>query len=202
MSGFAALNGEPDGPPLLPPLALADGVTAFAAAFAILAALRAREPTGRGQVVDLSLIEPLMTLLGPQLAQLRPARRAAAAHRQPVEPQRAAQRLPHRRRPLGRGVRERDEHRRARAAPRRARRPRRRRRGSRPAPAAPRTSTRSTTRSRPGSPRAPRDEVIDAFERARPPSRRSTTPATSSRTRSCRRSARSPTCRTRSSGAC
>ena len=69
MSGFAALNGEPDGPPLLPPLALADGVTAFATAFAILAALRARETTGRGQVVDLSLVEPLMMLLGPQLAQ-------------------------------------------------------------------------------------------------------------------------------------
>ncbi len=69
MSGFAALNGEPDGPPLLPPLALADGVTALAAAFAIMAALRARETTGRGQVVDLSLVEPLMTLLGPQLAQ-------------------------------------------------------------------------------------------------------------------------------------
>jgi crotonobetainyl-CoA:carnitine CoA-transferase CaiB-like acyl-CoA transferase len=69
MSGFAALNGEPDGPPLLPPLALADGVTAFAAAFAILAALRVREKTGRGQVVDLSLIEPLLLLLGPQLAQ-------------------------------------------------------------------------------------------------------------------------------------
>ena len=69
MSGFAVLNGEPDGPPLLPPLALADGVTAFATAFTILAALRARETTGRGQVVDLSLIEPLMLLLGPQLAQ-------------------------------------------------------------------------------------------------------------------------------------
>ncbi len=69
MSGFAAVNGEPDGPPLLPPLALADGVTAFAAAFSILAALRARDETGRGQVVDLSLIEPLMLLLGPQLAQ-------------------------------------------------------------------------------------------------------------------------------------
>ena len=69
MSGFAALNGEPDGPPMLPPLALADGVTAFATAFSVLVALRARESTGRGQVVDLSLIEPLMLLLGPQLAQ-------------------------------------------------------------------------------------------------------------------------------------
>jgi crotonobetainyl-CoA:carnitine CoA-transferase CaiB-like acyl-CoA transferase len=68
MSGFAALNGEPDSPPLLPPLALADGVAALATAFAVMVALRAREQTGRGQVVDTSLIEPLMTLLGPQAA--------------------------------------------------------------------------------------------------------------------------------------
>jgi crotonobetainyl-CoA:carnitine CoA-transferase CaiB-like acyl-CoA transferase len=67
MSGFAALNGEPDGPPLLPPLALADGVAALATAFAIMVALRARVETGRGQVVDTSLVEPLLTLLGPQL---------------------------------------------------------------------------------------------------------------------------------------
>ena len=53
--------------PLLPPLALADGVAALATAFAIMAALRAREQTGRGQVVDTSLVEPLLTLLGPQL---------------------------------------------------------------------------------------------------------------------------------------
>jgi crotonobetainyl-CoA:carnitine CoA-transferase CaiB-like acyl-CoA transferase len=69
MSGFAAMNGEPGDPPLLPPLALADGATAFATALSVLAALRARESTGRGQVVDLSLVEPLMLLLGPQLAQ-------------------------------------------------------------------------------------------------------------------------------------
>jgi crotonobetainyl-CoA:carnitine CoA-transferase CaiB-like acyl-CoA transferase len=66
MSGFAALNGEPESPPLLPPLALADGVAALATAFAIMVALRAREATGRGQVVDTSLVEPLMLLLGPQ----------------------------------------------------------------------------------------------------------------------------------------
>ncbi len=69
MSGFAALNGEPDGPPLLPPLALADGVAALATAFAIMVALRAREQTGRGQVVDTSLVEPLMTLVGPQVTE-------------------------------------------------------------------------------------------------------------------------------------
>ncbi len=67
MSGFAALNGEPDGSPLLPPLALADGVAALATAFAIMVALRAREETGRGQVVDTSLVEPLLALLGPQV---------------------------------------------------------------------------------------------------------------------------------------
>lgn len=67
MSGFATLNGEPEGPPLLPPLALADGVAGLATVFAILLALRAREQTGRGQVVDTSLVEPLMTLLGPQV---------------------------------------------------------------------------------------------------------------------------------------
>ncbi len=71
MSGFAALNGQPEGPPLLPPLALADGVAALATAFAVLAALRAREHTGRGQVVDTSLIEPLLTLLGAQTTEYR-----------------------------------------------------------------------------------------------------------------------------------
>jgi crotonobetainyl-CoA:carnitine CoA-transferase CaiB-like acyl-CoA transferase len=67
MSGFAALNGDPDGPPTLPPLALADGVAALATAYAVLVALRARDESGRGQVVDLSLLEPLLTILGPQL---------------------------------------------------------------------------------------------------------------------------------------
>ena len=89
MSGFAALNGEPDGPPLLPPLALADGVAGLATAFAILVALRAREQTGRGQVVDTSLVEPLMTLLGPQvtaydlLGQLQPRTGNRSSHNAP-----------------------------------------------------------------------------------------------------------------------
>jgi crotonobetainyl-CoA:carnitine CoA-transferase CaiB-like acyl-CoA transferase len=89
MSGFAALNGEPEGPPLLPPLALADGVAALATAFAILAALRAREETGRGQVVDTSLVEPLLTLLGPQvtaydlLGELQPRTGNRSSHNAP-----------------------------------------------------------------------------------------------------------------------
>ena len=39
LTGFAALLGEPDGPPLLPPIAVTDEVTALAGAFATLAAV-------------------------------------------------------------------------------------------------------------------------------------------------------------------
>ena len=67
MSGFAALTGEPDGPPTLPPFGLADGVAALALAFGIMAALNARRASGRGQVIDLALVEPLLMLLGPQI---------------------------------------------------------------------------------------------------------------------------------------
>jgi formyl-CoA transferase len=67
MSGFAAITGEPDGPPTLPPFGLADGVAALTTAFGIMTALRARETTGRGQVLDMAIIEPLLTLLGPQI---------------------------------------------------------------------------------------------------------------------------------------
>jgi formyl-CoA transferase len=67
MSGFAAITGEPDGPPTLPPFGLADGVAALTTAFGVLTALRARDTTGRGQVLDMAIIEPLLTLLGPQL---------------------------------------------------------------------------------------------------------------------------------------
>jgi crotonobetainyl-CoA:carnitine CoA-transferase CaiB-like acyl-CoA transferase len=66
MSGFAAMTGEPDGPPTLPPFGLADGICALAAAYAVMTALRAREATGEGQAVDLSIIEPILTVLGAQ----------------------------------------------------------------------------------------------------------------------------------------
>ena len=66
MSGFAHVTGQPDGPPTLPPFGLADGIAALATACAILMALRVRDATGRGQVVDLAIIEPIFTVLGPQ----------------------------------------------------------------------------------------------------------------------------------------
>jgi len=61
MSGFAALNGDADGSPTLPPVALTDEVTGLAAAFAAMVAVH----SGVGQVVDASLIESMIQLMGP-----------------------------------------------------------------------------------------------------------------------------------------
>ncbi|WP_432165965.1 CaiB/BaiF CoA transferase family protein [Streptomyces sp. bgisy031] len=66
MSGFAALTGEPEGPPTLPPFGLADSIAALSTSYAVMAALQGREQTGRGQVVDMAIIEPMLTVLGPQ----------------------------------------------------------------------------------------------------------------------------------------
>ncbi|GGO63594.1 CaiB/BaiF CoA transferase family protein [Nonomuraea cavernae] len=71
MSGFAAMTGQPDGPPTLPPLALADGIAGLAMSYAIMVALRAREATGRGQIIDMAIIEPILGLLGPQMTAYR-----------------------------------------------------------------------------------------------------------------------------------
>ena len=66
MTGFAYQTGQPDGPPTLPPFGLADGVAGLAGAIAVLLALYHRDrDRGRGQVIDVSLIEPLLTILGP-----------------------------------------------------------------------------------------------------------------------------------------
>ena len=66
MSGFAHQTGHEDGPPTLPPFGLADGVAGIAGAFAVLTALYHRDANGgRGQVIDLSLLEPLLGILGP-----------------------------------------------------------------------------------------------------------------------------------------
>jgi crotonobetainyl-CoA:carnitine CoA-transferase CaiB-like acyl-CoA transferase len=69
MSGFAHTTGEPDGPPTLPSFPMADMVAALAGCAAVLAALRHRDQvSGRGQVVDISLYEPLLSVLGPDAA--------------------------------------------------------------------------------------------------------------------------------------
>ncbi|HEX9236443.1 MAG TPA: CoA transferase, partial [Actinomycetota bacterium] len=70
VSGFAHMNGPADGPPILPPVALADEVTALLGAYAVMVALYRRDAgprgeRGRGQVIDLSLFESLFGILGP-----------------------------------------------------------------------------------------------------------------------------------------
>jgi crotonobetainyl-CoA:carnitine CoA-transferase CaiB-like acyl-CoA transferase len=66
MSGFAFRNGFPDRPPLLPPLALADMIAGLQGAYATMVALREVElKGGMGQVVDLSLLQPILSALGP-----------------------------------------------------------------------------------------------------------------------------------------
>ncbi|MER5884435.1 CoA transferase [Streptomyces sp. NPDC001941] len=65
MCGFAALTGEPGGPPTLPPFGLADSIAALATSYAVMTALAARAATGHGQVVDMAIIEPILTVLGP-----------------------------------------------------------------------------------------------------------------------------------------
>jgi crotonobetainyl-CoA:carnitine CoA-transferase CaiB-like acyl-CoA transferase len=63
MSGFAAINGEPDGAPLLPPIALTDEIAALAGAFAVMVALRHRDRSGEGQVVDVNLLESMVQVM-------------------------------------------------------------------------------------------------------------------------------------------
>jgi len=67
LSGFAHMTGEPDGPPMLPPFALADGIAALAGTSAVMFALYHRDARGgQGQVIDLAIIEPILTILGAQ----------------------------------------------------------------------------------------------------------------------------------------
>ncbi|TYL45054.1 CoA transferase [Nocardioides sp. BGMRC 2183] len=66
MSGFAHLTGDADGPPTLPAFGLADSVAGIAASSAVSMALYERERNGgTGQVIDLNLLNPLMTAVGP-----------------------------------------------------------------------------------------------------------------------------------------
>ncbi len=68
MSGFASKNGFPDREPVLPPLALADMIAGLYGAYAVMIALREVERGGRGQVIDLPLLDPIVSILGPDAA--------------------------------------------------------------------------------------------------------------------------------------
>ena len=68
MSGFAHITGQPDGPPTLPPLALADGIAGLFGLFGAMFAVYFRDVAGAGigQEIDVSLFEPLLFILGAQ----------------------------------------------------------------------------------------------------------------------------------------
>ena len=69
MTGFAMKTGFPDKPPSLPNMALADMVAGTYGAFGAMVALQARAINGgKGQVIDLSLMEPLHAILGGDAA--------------------------------------------------------------------------------------------------------------------------------------
>ncbi len=74
-SGFAAINGFEDREPVLPPMFMGDTYAGLHGAAAAMIALRHAEATGEGQVVDLSLFEPLFAVLDPQMANWRLTRR-------------------------------------------------------------------------------------------------------------------------------
>lgn len=86
MSGFAAMNGFADREPVLPPLALADMIAALHGVAATMIALREVElKGGEGQVVDLSLLDSMVSILGPvamdyELTRKVPERIGSATH--------------------------------------------------------------------------------------------------------------------------
>lgn len=84
MSTLAYTTGQADGPPTLPPIALADEVTGALSAFAVLAAIRHRDLTGEGQVIDATLLESMLDIVGPG---------AAITHRSGVSDERIGSRL-------------------------------------------------------------------------------------------------------------
>ena len=63
-SGFANVNGWPDSPPTSPPFGFADSIAGLSAAMGVSMALLNRERTGKGEVVDVALYEPLMFIVG------------------------------------------------------------------------------------------------------------------------------------------
>jgi len=65
LSGLSGLLGEPDGGPLLPPIALTDEVTALVGSFSAMMAIFHAKQTGHGQVVEIDLVNSVLQIMGP-----------------------------------------------------------------------------------------------------------------------------------------
>jgi crotonobetainyl-CoA:carnitine CoA-transferase CaiB-like acyl-CoA transferase len=68
VGGLMSVTGEPGGPPQKTGVALVDVITGLHAALGILAALRHRQATGRGQLVEVSLLGSLLSAMVNQAA--------------------------------------------------------------------------------------------------------------------------------------
>lgn len=83
-TGLMHLNGEAEGPPARVPVPITDLTTGLLAFAGVLLALHERERSGRGQVVDLSLVDGALSLLHPVAATYLmtgvPPRRMGSAH--------------------------------------------------------------------------------------------------------------------------
>jgi crotonobetainyl-CoA:carnitine CoA-transferase CaiB-like acyl-CoA transferase len=72
MSGYAHINGFPDKPPALPPLATADMIAGLYGAYAVMMALRHVEMQGGGgQVIDLSLFDGMFSFVASEAIKYR-----------------------------------------------------------------------------------------------------------------------------------
>ena len=65
LSGLSSLLGEPEGGPLLPPIALTDEVTALVGSFSAMIAIYHAKITGQGQIVDIDLVDSVLQIMGP-----------------------------------------------------------------------------------------------------------------------------------------
>lgn len=62
-AGLTHVTGYPDRPPVFAGYPIADGIAGIQGAFSLMVALRHRDLTGEGQLIDLALYEPLLRLM-------------------------------------------------------------------------------------------------------------------------------------------
>ena len=68
-AGLTHMTGEPDGPPMLASVAIGDTLTAFSGVIGALAACWSRDARGGpGRVVDVSMYEPVLAIMGATIA--------------------------------------------------------------------------------------------------------------------------------------
>ena len=101
VGGLMSVTGPAPGQPVKAGVAVVDVLTGLHAAVGILAALRARETTGEGQLVEVNLLGTLLSSLVNQSVAYTAGRRGPGDPRQPASVHRAVRGVPDRRPPHG-----------------------------------------------------------------------------------------------------